>query len=92
MSNYSYETSLPSYHENAVGKKIQADIIYSIILQKNPTCLKAIEKVTGLPQSTISARINGLIVANKVAYKGTGVYENRKRKLIVPIKAEEQAA
>lgn len=86
-TNYSYETSLPAFHENAEGKEVQKDMIYSLIIQSEKTCLKTLEKLTGLPQSTIAGRINDLVKEEKVMYKDKGFIEGRLRKLIVPTKA-----
>ena len=87
--NYSYQTSLPAYTDNISGKQIQQDKIVSIIRIKKETTLKELEELTGLPQSTISGRVNDGIEAKKLIYFGTIIYKNRLRKKI-KIYAEEK--
>jgi hypothetical protein len=44
--------------------------------------------VTGLPQSTVSGRVNDLKTEGKIDYPGYVVYKDRKRKRIIAIKPE----
>lgn len=86
MSNYSYETSYPPYKENeALNKRTQCDEVLQII-KHGANNLLQISQVTGLPQSTIAARINDLASEKKIEYSGFTVYNNRKRKKIILIK------
>lgn len=82
-TNYSISTSLPAYRENPAGKQNQKDVIFSLIPACG-TCLKELEHKTGLPQSTVAARMNGLVDDGRVIYDGTYIFENRLRKRIVP--------
>lgn len=89
-TNYSYSTSLPAYHENPSEKQTQMLRIKELI-QSGHRCLKQLEEATGLPQSTVAARVNGLIDAQMAEYKGEVVYKERKRKKIVLIQPEQDA-
>jgi predicted HTH transcriptional regulator len=84
-TNYSYQTSLPAYHENTSGKIAQAQKINAIVNEKKSTCLKEIEDILNIPQSTVSARISDLRNEGKVKYDGVIVFKGRKRKSIVPV-------
>lgn len=80
-TNYSPETSLPAYIENKEGKNLQKQIIYNAITS-GASCLKSLEQITGLPQSTVAGRCNDLIKENLILYCGITYFENRKRKKI----------
>lgn len=84
-TNYSWQTSYNAYVDNATGKTRIADYIYDIIVKaaNGYTCLKQLERITGLPQSTIAGRCNDLIEENKIEYNGFVEFENRKRKRII---------
>lgn len=82
MSNYSYETSLPAYHSNVSEKKLQSETVLSLV-KKGVNNLLELSQLTGLPQSTISARCNELIKDERIKYEGFIYYEDRKRKKIV---------
>ena len=81
-TNYSYQTSLPSYKENQTGKDIQKEFILKCIA-KGHNNLKSLQNITGLPQSTVSGRISDLLVDEKVKYSDFVYFEGRKRKRIV---------
>jgi len=86
MSNYSFETSYQPYRENeAINKQRQCDEVLKFVLHGANNLLQ-LSRLTGLPQSTISARVNDLIDENKVAYSGFTIYNNRKRKKIIAVK------
>ena len=80
-TNYSVETSLPAYYSKKNDKDIQKARILKLIPHIG-TCLKELEEKTGLPQSTVAARINDLIKENKVHYFGKYCYKNMYRKRI----------
>lgn len=81
MSNYSYLTSLPAYHEAPDVKKRQAEMIFSFIVNGANNLLQ-ISELVGLPQSTVAGRITDLKNAGKVEYEGFVFYKDRKRKKI----------
>jgi hypothetical protein len=85
MTTYSYATSLPPYQESPSIKKRQQDELLAFIL-KGANNLLQLSQLTGLPQSTVSGRINDLIDESKVLYFGFTIYADRKRKKIVAIK------
>ena len=85
MTNYSYATSLPPYQDNASIKKRQQDELHAFIL-KGANNLLQLAQLTGLPQSTVSGRINDLISEKKAEYSGYTIYADRKRKRIVAVK------
>ena len=87
MDNYSYNTSLPAYHDNAINKRRQAEEILRFI-NKGANNLLQLSELTGLPQSTIVGRVNDLKGDSKVEYTGFTIYKDRKRKKIVPAKKE----
>jgi DNA-binding Lrp family transcriptional regulator len=78
-NNYSYETSLPAYHED---KKVQSRLVY-VAIYNGVNSLLAISEHLNLPQSTVAGRVNDLIEEGKVRYDGFTVYKNRKRKKIL---------
>lgn len=86
---YSHTTSLPAYLENQTGKQQQKERIMNII-PTDGTCLKELEELTGLPQSTIAGRINDLKDEKKVMYWGFTTYAGRMRKRIVLYKELKQ--
>lgn len=86
MSNYSYHTSLEPYRENPSEKRKQADELYAFI-RRGANNLLQLSELSGLPQSTVSGRCNDLIEEKRIEYKGYVVFNNRKRKKIVLIKA-----
>ncbi len=88
MSNYSFETSYPPYIEGATIKKRQQDELLAFII-KGVNNLLQLSQLTGLPQSTVSGRINDLINECKIKYEGFTVYADRKRKKIVVVKKVE---
>lgn len=82
-TNYSKETSFPAYKENAAfNKKVQCDEVLGFI-KRGANNLKQIAELTGLPQSTVAARVNDLINEGKAEYSSFTVYDDRKRKRIV---------
>lgn len=84
MTNYSFATSLPAYHENQSGKQKQAETLYNAIKSfGGHSCLKQLSNATGLPQSTISGRCNDLIEDGLAEYSGIIEFEGRKRKRII---------
>lgn len=85
MTNYSFATSLPPYHEAPNIKKRQQDELLAFIF-KGANNLLQLSQLTGLPQSTVSGRANDLIEEGRVKYEGFTVYADRKRKRIVAIK------
>jgi predicted transcriptional regulator len=86
--NYSFETSYPAYRENEASNKTrQCDEVFQFI-KRGANNLLQISELTGLPQSTIAARINDLISESKIKYDGFVVYEDRKRKRIMAIRKE----
>ncbi len=82
-TNYPYQTSLLPYLEERIG---QVNTIYHFI-QTGCNCLLILSDVTGLPQSTVSGRVNDLISSGKVCYSGIVNYKNknRNRKKIVAL-------
>lgn len=82
MSNYSFETSLKPYREKPSEKRRQADEIMAFI-KRGANSLLQLAELSGLPQSTVSGRVNNLIEENRVEYKGFTIFNNRKRKRIV---------
>jgi len=86
---YSYQTSLPAYHENKEGKDIQAQKIYAHILRLRETCIRQLAELTHLPDSTVSARLSDLREAGKVKWKVVDDklelihYKGRMRKKII---------
>ena len=84
MSNYSYATSLPAYQEAPELKKRQADELMAFI-SKGANCLLQLADLSGLPQSTVSGRVNDLLREGKVQYHGHTIYRDRKRKRIARI-------
>lgn len=79
--NYSYQTSLPAYRDNPEGKLIQKERILEVIKTLGgSTCLKQLERIIGLPQSTLSGRANDLIKDGLIAHTGFVEFEGRKRK------------
>lgn len=82
MSNYSYATSLEPYRDNATEKKRQADELYQFI-RRGANSLLQLAELSGLPQSTVSGRVNDLIFEKRIEYKGKTIYKNRERKKIV---------
>lgn len=85
---YSYQTSLPAYKSNQSEKKVQADIILQVVNSKGKTTLKELEQILGIPQSTVSARVNDLIEDSKIMYSGLVEYLGRKRKQITPFQKQ----
>ena len=85
MTNYSFATSLEPYRDNAAIKKRQADEILAFIV-RGANCLLQLSQLSGLPQSTVSGRVNDLLKDGKIEYSGYTVYADRKRKRIVPVK------
>jgi predicted transcriptional regulator len=71
MSNYSFETSYPPFEENKIfNKKTQCDEVLALI-KKGSNNLLQLHFATGLPQSTIAARVNDLIEEQKIKYEGS---------------------
>jgi len=89
MSNYSYDTSLPAYKEAPELKKRQADELMAFIA-KGANCLLQLSELSGLPQSTVSGRVNDLVTEGRVEYLGYTIYGDRKRKRISQIIRMEQ--
>jgi aryl-alcohol dehydrogenase-like predicted oxidoreductase len=87
MNNYSFETSLPAYQERPTEKRRQCDNILQFI-KRGVDNLLQLSEVTGLPQSTVSGRVNDLKTEGKIDYPGYVVYKDRKRKRIIAIKPE----
>jgi hypothetical protein len=85
MTNYSFPTSLPAYHEGPDIKRRQQDELLAFIVKGAADNLLHLARLTGLPQSTVSGRINDLIEESKVKYLGYTVYADRKRKKIIAI-------
>jgi hypothetical protein len=85
MNNYSFTTSLPAYHDNALIKRRQADDLF-LFIKRGANNLLQLSQLSGLPQSTVAGRCNDLIYECRIEYKGHVVYANRKRKKIVVIK------
>lgn len=90
-TGYSYQTSLPAYHDNAKGKMTQAEWIYSLV-KRGHDCLKKLAEVTELDQSTVSGRVNDLIKIKMLMYQTdesgkvmTIEYKGRPRKKIVAL-------
>lgn len=77
-SNYSFDTSLPAYKGNQLGKDRQKDQLLKIFNELGGRAtLKQVADKIGLPQSTVSGRINDLIgdkelmdTGEKVSYAG----------------------
>lgn len=86
---YSHTTSLPAYLENQTGKQQQKEKILSLITEEG-TCLKQLEELTGLPQSTVSGRVNDLKEERKAMYHGFITYGGRLRKKIVTYRELKQ--
>ena len=82
MSNYSFQTSLEPYREAPELKKRQADELFAFI-RKGANNLLQLSELSGLPQSTVSGRVNDLVEENKIEYNGFTVFRDRKRKRIV---------
>lgn len=81
-SNYSFDTSLPAYKENqATAKRTQCDKILALI-RKGADNLLQLAELSGLPQSTVAARMNDLVEEKKAKYNSKVVYKNRLRKQI----------
>jgi predicted transcriptional regulator len=82
MSNYSFETSKPAYEENlATNNEKQKYQVFKWILKGGNNLLQ-ISGMMGIPQSTVSGRINDLIKEKKVEYSEFVIYKERKRKKI----------
>lgn len=88
MTNYSFETSLPAFKENQTQKRVQRENILRFI-KKGADNLLQLSQITGIPQSTVSARMKELRKDQKADYLGYVVYENRKRKKIVAVVKKE---
>lgn len=83
-TNYSRETSLPAYREDATGKQAKKDLILQEMNRLGGVaCLKQIEQFMHLPQSTCSGRMNDLMHDNKIEHDGFVTYEGRLRKRFV---------
>ena len=85
MSNYSFQTSLEPYREASELKKRQADELFAFI-RRGANNLLQLSELSGLPQSTVSGRVNDLVEENKIEYNGFTVFRDRKRKKICLIK------
>ncbi len=82
--SYSYQTSLPAYHQNQSGKELQKERVLQFI-KNGINNLKQLQQNTGLQQSTIAGRVNDLIADKKVMYQGTIIYQERLRKKIIVV-------
>ena len=82
-SNYSHQTSHPAYQDNQQEKELQrGQILAAMKTLGGSACLKQLEQLLGLPQSTISGRMSDLRRERKVFDSGNMiVFENRQRKL-----------
>lgn len=88
-SGYSYKTSLPAQALNtATSKQRQCQQVLTAIL-KGANNLLQISQMTGIVQSTVSARVNDLIEDGKVKYEGFVYYQGMKRKRICIIIKQE---
>lgn len=88
-TNYSYQTSLPPYREDAEGKQLKKQqILAEITRLGGVACLKQLETALHIPQSTCAGRVNDLIQEGKVIYDGLIEFFGRKRKKIVIIQAK----
>ncbi len=83
-TNYSFATSKPAFEENSSLKRIQEARIIGLVSQ-GVNNLKALAKATGLPDSTVSGRVNDGIDHGKLMYVGYVEFEGRKRKRIVTV-------
>lgn len=80
---YSFATSLPAYRDKKEEKRSQAQKLLLYIQAAQPgTCLKQLERLIGLPQSTVAGRVNDLIAGQYVMYDGIIEFEGRRRKRI----------
>lgn len=84
MTGYSYETSKPAQHLNEqTNKTRQCDEIMKHVVRGANNLLR-LHELTGIPQSTVSARVNDLIYEEKkIRYDGFVNYSGMKRKKIV---------
>lgn len=88
--NYSIETSLPAYEKGSEKRIIQESKVLSQIKRLgNNACIKSLAQALGIPDATISARVNDLIDKGKVRYNGKFKYEDYTRKKIEIIETEE---
>lgn len=87
MNNYSYDTSLPAYHDNPAEKRRQQDEMLRFI-RKGANNLLQLSVLMGIPQSTASGRMSDLIKDGKAEYSGKVVYNGTQRKRIVIVKQE----
>lgn len=85
-SGYSYETSLPGYNSNPEDKLTQAERILNEVVRLKETCLLQLHEIMGIPQSTVSGRVNDLCKAGKIRYSSKEdyiMYKGMLRKKII---------
>jgi len=88
-TNYSLETSLPAYHANTQGKQAQAMMILQLCYTLPVITIKHLAQLTGLPDSTVSGRVNDLIEEGKLRYSDDKVkYLGYTRKRIEVVKRQ----
>ena len=78
------ETSREAYYENREAKGRMVKMVVEAV-RNGSNCLKAIEKVTGLPQSSVAGRVNDAIQDKLLRYDGTVEFMGRRRKRIVVV-------
>lgn len=81
MNGYSYQTSLPAYREAPQTKQIQLSRIIALVTL-GACSLKELAQKTGLPQSTVSGRVNDGVKEGVLRYDGFVIYDGRKRKCV----------
>jgi len=93
-SNYSFKTSLPAYDKGSAERLRQKAIVKAQIkLLRENACIRLIAANTGIPDSTVSGRIDELKKSGEVEYYTKGKVSGRVRKLlrvIEPIQTESQ--
>ena len=83
MTNYSYGTSLPAYHDKT-HKEFQRKMILGLLVRLGGrSFIKELALETGLPDSTIAGRVNDLIKEGSVYYGATEKWKDRRRKQIL---------
>jgi predicted transcriptional regulator len=94
QSNYSFDTSLPAYQGNQEDKQIQKKKLLAIFNQcGGRATLKEVADLMGLPQSTVSGRINDLIADKELMDTGEKKsYQGYTRKVFAVIKRKNPVA
>ena len=88
-TNYSVATSLPAWNSNPQGKQAQADKILELCYTMPIITIKHLAQLTGLPDSTVSGRVNDLIEEGKLRYSDDKVkYLGYTRKRIEVVKRQ----